>query len=123
MEALRGQRRLSRRDAKHYYSILSQPPASRGFGPDDPENCRDTLRGKRVASHLRSTLPHRSTTISEHMPRSHRMLISPVVTAATDVGVEQDGRLLGGRSVPVSAVLEDGGDRFALTGVELKATA
>ena len=31
-----------------------------------------SLRGKRVASHLRSTLPHRPTTISEHMPSSHR---------------------------------------------------
>src|SRR6201985_1447373 len=30
------------------------------------------LRGKRVASHLRSTLPHRPTTIPEHMPSSHR---------------------------------------------------
>ncbi|WP_225174351.1 MULTISPECIES: hypothetical protein [unclassified Bradyrhizobium] len=29
-------------------------------------------RGKRVASHLRSTLPHRPTTIPEHMPSSHR---------------------------------------------------
>ncbi|WP_370154636.1 Mu transposase domain-containing protein [Bradyrhizobium ottawaense] len=30
------------------------------------------LRGKRVASHLRSTLPHRPTTNDEHMPSSHR---------------------------------------------------
>ncbi|MGX1168786.1 transposase [Bradyrhizobium sp. USDA 372] len=30
------------------------------------------LRGKRVASRLRSTLPHRPTTIDEHMPSSHR---------------------------------------------------
>ena len=30
------------------------------------------LRGKRVASHLRSTLPHRPTTVAEHMPSSHR---------------------------------------------------
>ncbi|MGH9808582.1 MAG: hypothetical protein ACRD9W_15270, partial [Terriglobia bacterium] len=30
------------------------------------------LRGKRVASHLRSTLPHRPTTIADHMPSSHR---------------------------------------------------
>ena len=26
----------------------------------------------RVASHLRSTLPHRPTTVAEHMPSSHR---------------------------------------------------
>jgi len=32
--------------------------------------------------------------------------------------VEEDGRLLGGRSGSVSAVLEDGGDRFVRTGVE-----
>ncbi|WP_247560586.1 hypothetical protein [Bradyrhizobium sp. 138] len=30
------------------------------------------LRRKRVASHLRSTLPHRPTTIPEHMPSSRR---------------------------------------------------
>jgi transposase len=30
------------------------------------------LRGRRVASHLRSTLPHRPTTVAEHMPSSHR---------------------------------------------------
>ena len=30
------------------------------------------LRGKRVASHLRSVLPHRPTTVAEHMPSSHR---------------------------------------------------
>ena len=30
------------------------------------------LRGKRVASHLRSALPHRPTTIAKHMPSSHR---------------------------------------------------
>ena len=29
-------------------------------------------RGKRVASHLRSTVPGRATTVSEHMPSSHR---------------------------------------------------
>jgi transposase len=29
-------------------------------------------RGKRVASHLRSTRPHRPTTVAEHMPSSHR---------------------------------------------------
>jgi hypothetical protein len=32
--------------------------------------------------------------------------------------VEEDGRLLGGRSGSVSAVLENGGDRFVRTGVE-----
>jgi len=30
------------------------------------------LRGKRVASHLRSALAHRPTTVAEHMPSSHR---------------------------------------------------
>jgi len=29
-------------------------------------------RGKRVASHLRSTRPHRPTTVPEHMPSAHR---------------------------------------------------
>lgn len=32
--------------------------------------------------------------------------------------MEEDGRLLGGRSRSVSAVLEDGGDRFVRPGVE-----
>ena len=32
--------------------------------------------------------------------------------------MEEDGRLLGGRSGSVSAVLEDRGDRFVRTGVE-----
>ncbi len=36
--------------------------------------------------------------------------------------MEEDGRLLGGRSGSVGAVLEDGGDRFVGTGVEQKGT-
>jgi transposase len=58
--------------AKHYYSV------PHGLVRQDVE-ARITartveifLRGKRVASHLRSTLPHRPTTVAEHMPSSHR---------------------------------------------------
>ncbi len=58
--------------AKHYYSV------PHGLVRQDVE-ARITartveifLRGKRVASHLRSTMPHRPTTVVEHMPSSHR---------------------------------------------------
>ena len=36
--------------------------------------------------------------------------------------MEEDGRLLGGRSGSVGAVLENGGDRFVRTGIEQKGT-
>ena len=36
--------------------------------------------------------------------------------------MEEDGHLLGGRRSFVSAVLEDGGDRFVGTGIEQKGT-
>lgn len=58
--------------AKHYYSVphnlLHQEVETR----ITQKTVEIFLRGKRVASHLRSTLPHRPTTIPEHMPSSHR---------------------------------------------------
>ena len=73
MEALSGQSRLSCDSAKHYYSV------PHNFLRGKEVEARITvktveifLRGKRVASHLRSTLPHRPTTVAEHMPSSHR---------------------------------------------------
>ncbi|WP_276577030.1 hypothetical protein [Bradyrhizobium sp. 87] len=58
--------------AKHYYSV----PHNLVHQEVETRITRKTveifLRGKRVASHLRSTLPHRPTTIPEHMPSSHR---------------------------------------------------
>ena len=58
--------------AKHYYSV------PHGLARQEVE-VRITIRtieifqrGKRVASHLRSTLQHRPTTVADHMPSSHR---------------------------------------------------
>lgn len=52
-------------------------------------------RGTRVASHLRSTLKRRHTTIPEHMPSSHRRYASwtpaRVLAAATAVGASTAG--------------------------------
>ena len=44
----------------------------RGRGEDDAAHRRDLPSRKRVASHLRSTRPHRPTTVPEHMPSAHR---------------------------------------------------
>jgi transposase len=58
--------------AKHYYSVphglARQEVEARITG----RTVEIFLRGKRVASHLRSTLAHRPTTVAEHMPSSHR---------------------------------------------------
>ena len=58
--------------AKHYYSVphglARQEVEARITG----RTVEIFQRGKRVASHLRSTLAHRPTTVAEHMPSSHR---------------------------------------------------
>jgi len=58
--------------ATHYYSVphglARQEVEARITG----RTVEIFLRGKRVASHLRSTLAHRPTTVAEHMPSSHR---------------------------------------------------
>ncbi len=58
--------------AKHYYSVPSQLPASGGRGAHHRKDRRDLPPRQAGGIHLRSTLPHRPTTIAEHMPSSHR---------------------------------------------------
>ncbi len=58
--------------AKHYYSVPHNLVHQEVEARITQKTVEIFLRGKRVASHLRSTLPHRPTTISEHMPSSHR---------------------------------------------------
>jgi transposase len=52
--------------AKHYYSVPNNLVHQEVEAPIIQKTIEIFLRGKRVASHLRSTLPHRPTTISEH---------------------------------------------------------
>ena len=58
--------------AKHYYSVPYNLVHQEVEARITPRTVEIFLRGKRVASHLRSTLPHRPTTVAEHMPSSHR---------------------------------------------------
>lgn len=58
--------------AKHYYSVPYNLVHQEVEARITLKTVEIFLRGKRVASHLRSTLPHRPTTIPEHMPSSHR---------------------------------------------------
>jgi transposase len=58
--------------AKHYYSVPYNLVHQEVEARITARTVEIFLRGKRVASHLRSTLPHRPTTIPEHMPSSHR---------------------------------------------------
>jgi transposase len=58
--------------AKHYYSVPYNLLRQEVEARITQKTVEIFLRGKRVASHLRSTLPHRPTTVAEHMPSSHR---------------------------------------------------
>jgi len=58
--------------AKHYYSVPHNLVHQEVEARITQKTVEIFFRGKRVASHLRSTLPHRPTTIPEHMPSSHR---------------------------------------------------
>ncbi|WP_420969443.1 Mu transposase domain-containing protein [Bradyrhizobium sp. B120] len=58
--------------AKHYYSVPHNLVHEEVEARITLKTVEIFLRGKRVASHLRSILPHRPTTISEHMPSSLR---------------------------------------------------
>lgn len=58
--------------AKHYYSVPHSLLRQEVDARITQKTVEIFLRGKRVASHLRSVLPHRPTTVAEHMPSSHR---------------------------------------------------
>jgi transposase len=58
--------------AKHYYSVPYALVRQEVEARITERTVEIFLRGKRVASHLRSTMPHRPTTVVEHMPSSHR---------------------------------------------------
>lgn len=58
--------------AKHYYSVPHCLVRQEVEARITARTVEIFLRGKRVASHLRSTMPHRPTTVAEHMPSSHR---------------------------------------------------
>jgi transposase len=58
--------------AKHYYSVPHGLVHKEVEARITARTVEIFLRGQRVASHLRSALPHRPTTVAEHMPSSHR---------------------------------------------------
>jgi transposase len=57
---------------KHYYSVPHQLIRQEVEARITVATIEIFHRGKRVASHRRSTRPHRPTTVAEHMPSSHR---------------------------------------------------
>lgn len=57
---------------KHYYSVPYSLVRQEVEARITQRTIEIFRRGKRVASHLRSLLPHRPTTVAEHMPSSHR---------------------------------------------------
>ncbi|MBU6445731.1 MAG: IS21 family transposase [Alphaproteobacteria bacterium] len=57
---------------KHYYSVPYNLVRQEVEARITQRTVEIFRRGKRVASHLRSLLPHRPTTVAEHMPSSHR---------------------------------------------------
>jgi transposase len=58
--------------AKHYYSVPYNLVRQEVEVRITQHTVEIFLRGRRVASHVRSLLPHRPTTVAEHMPSSHR---------------------------------------------------
>ena len=57
---------------RHHYSVPSALVRQEVEARVTDATVEIFLRGKRVASHLRSTAPGRATTVSDHMPSSHR---------------------------------------------------
>jgi transposase len=58
--------------AKHYYSVPYSLLRQQVDVRITAKTVEIYLRGKRVASHIRSLVPHRPTTVADHMPSSHR---------------------------------------------------
>ena len=57
---------------RHHYSVPSALVRQEVEARVTNATVEIFLRGKRVASHLRSTAPGRATTVPDHMPSSHR---------------------------------------------------
>ncbi|OPY96046.1 hypothetical protein A5906_05125 [Bradyrhizobium sacchari] len=80
--------------AKHYYNVPHCLVHQKVEARITQKTVEIFLRGKRVASHLRSTLPHRPTTIAEHMPSPHRRYRDwtheRIRSEATKVGPDAD---------------------------------
>src|SRR6266849_592452 len=57
---------------KHYYSVPSRLIRETVEARITDSTVEIVHRGSRIASHARSQLPHRHTTIIEHMPSAHR---------------------------------------------------
>jgi transposase len=57
---------------KHYYSVPSRLIRETVEARVTDTTVEILHRGSRIASHARSEVPHRHTTITEHMPSSHR---------------------------------------------------
>src|ERR1700757_2763707 len=57
---------------KHFYSVPFRLRRQEGEARITAKTVEIFHRGKLVAAHLRSLRPHRPTTITEHMPSSHR---------------------------------------------------
>ena len=65
--------RLSRRDRQgHYYSVPSRLIRETVEARITDTTVEILHKGSRIASHARSAVPHRHTTITEHMPSAHR---------------------------------------------------
>jgi len=72
MEALHRRARLSCRVDDHYYSVpfgLLRETVEARFTDGTIEVF---YKGERIASHMRSRVAHKHTTIPQHMPSSHR---------------------------------------------------
>jgi transposase len=72
MEALSGEPRLPRRDRQALLFCAVPAAARRGRARVTVKTVEIFHRGKLVAAHLRSLRPHHPTTLTEHMPSSHR---------------------------------------------------
>src|SRR5580692_9819318 len=80
--------------AKHYYSVPHSLARQEVEARITARAVEIFLRGQRVASHLRSALPHRPTTVAEHMPSSHRRYRDwthqSIRSAAAKIGPDTD---------------------------------
>jgi len=75
---------------KHYYSVPSRLIRETVEARLTATTVEILHKGSRIATHARSELPHRHTTITEHMPSAHRRYAewtpSRMMTAAAKIG-------------------------------------